>query len=211
MRKLFKTLALAAVTMFSVSGLAFAAPTTPAEQLQAKLTELGVPNTYTGNVIEHLQKIQITEAQANNLLSLVDKAATVIGDSKDISKLATSDKEAVMNLAKEAGSSIGLNVSFGKDAKGVTTFTLTDTSGKAVLALNTLDVKGIVTNVDTTKVKDTLKEAVKFSNSTEKGKFQPVSGTLNNTGTNAGAIVLSGASLIALGGLVFLKSKKIFA
>ena len=211
MRKLFKTLALTAVTMFSVSGLAFAAPTTPAEQLQAKLTALGVPNTYIGSVVEHLQKVEITEAQSNNLLALVDKAATVVGDTKDISKLTTSDKETIMNLAKEASSSIGLNASFGKDSKGVTTFSLTDTSGKSVLALNTLDVKSIVTNVDTTKVKDTLKEAVEFSNSTEKGKFEPVSGTLNNTGTNAGAVVLTGATLIALGGLVFLKSKRSFA
>lgn len=211
MRKLFKTLALTATMMFSVSVLAFAEPITTAQQLQVKLTELGVPNTYIGNVVEHLQKVQITEAQSSNLLSLVDKAAAVVGDSKDLSKLTASDKESVMNLAKEAGSTIGLNVSFGKDAKGLTTVTLTDTTGKTVLALNSSDVKDIIKNVDTNKVKDTLKEVVNFSNSTETGKFQPVSGSLNNTGTNAGAVVLSGATLMALGGLVFLKTKKSFA
>lgn len=211
MKKLLNTLALTVVMMFSGSILAFAAPATPAQQLQAKLTALGVPNTYIGNVVEHLQKVQITEAQSNNLLALVDEAAAVLGDSKDLSKLSDADKNVVMGLAKEAGSSIGLNAAFGKDSKGVTTFTLTDASGKAVLSLNTLDVKDIVTNVNTSTIKDALTEVVEFSNNPEKGKFDPISGSLNNTGTNNGTIVLSGVGLMTLGGLVFLKSKKSFA
>ena len=211
MKRLLKTLSLTVVMMFAGSVLAFAEPVTPAQQLQAKLKALGVPNTYIGNVVEHLQKVEITEAQASNLSALVDKAAAVVGNSKDLTKLTASDKDAVMNLAKEAGTSVGLNASFGKDASGRTTFTLADTSGKAILSLSTLDVKDIITNVDTNKVKDALTEVVEFSNSPDKGKFDPISGSLNNTGTNGGTIVLSGAGLMALGGLVFLKSKRSFA
>lgn len=211
MKKLLNTLALTVVMMFSGSILAFAAPATPAQQLQAKLTALGVPNTYIGNVVEHLQKIQITEAQSNNLLALVDEAAAVLGDSTNLRKLSDADKNVIMDLAKEAGSSIGLNTTFGKDAKGKTTFTLTDTNGKAILSLSTLDVEDIITNVNTNTIKDALIEVVEFSNNPEKGKFDPISGSLNNTGTNNGTIVLSGVGLMTLGGLVFLKSKKSFA
>lgn len=211
MKRLLKTLSLTVVMMFASSVLAFAEPVTPAQQLQAKLKALGVPNTYIGNVVEHLQKVEITEAQASNLSALVDKAAAVVGESKDLTKLSASDKDAVMNLAKEAGSSVGLNASFGKDASGRTTFTLTDTSGKTILSLSTLDVKDIIKNIDVNKIKDVLNEIVEFSNNPDKGKFDPISGSLNNTGTNSGTIVLSGAGLMALGGLVFLKSKRSFA
>lgn len=210
MKKAFKTLAMTLVMALTVTTMAFA-DSAAATKLQEKLKALGVPNTYIGATVEYLQKVEITDAQLATIDAKIEKAKALIGNETDLSKLDASTKASIQGLAQEAASTLGLKVSFGKDSKGVTTLTVTDASGKTVLALNTLDVVNVVTNIKVTDIVDVVKIAAEFSNSADKNKFNPVSGTLNKTATNAGNVMAAGLGLVALAGALFVGSKRVLA
>ena len=210
MKKVFKIFAMTLVMALTVTTMAFA-DNAAATKLQEKLRALGVADTYIGATVEYLQKVQITDDQLQAVNAKIDEAKALIGNETDLSKLDKETKESIKGLAQEAASTLGLKVSFGKNANGKTTATVTDANGKTILSLSSTDLSGVVKNFSVSDIVDVVKIAAEFSNSADKNKFTPVSGSLNKTATNTGNVMAAGLGLIALAGALFVGSKKVFA
>lgn len=208
MKKITKILFLSVVTMIFTATMVFASPVS---DLQAKLIAAGVPSSYVGNVVEYLQKNNITQAQANSINGKIDEVITLIGDTKDLSKLPSDIKIKAQSIANEAASSIGLKVTFSKNAKGETSVAVTDSNSKVIIQASTSDVITLVTNFKADFIKDAVTSMVEFSNNPDKGNFHPVTGELTNTASNYGNTMVFGVALLALAGTVFFKSKKAIA
>jgi len=147
MNKKIKTL-IAASMLTVAMGTTALADKSPVADLKQAMIEMGIPNSYIGNVVEYLQTIKITEAQKNQAMSYIEQAKTLIGDTKDISILPASVKSKLQSLAVQAGNTLGMNVKFGKDSKGVTTVVVTTANGGTLVQLDTKDVLGLVKNFD---------------------------------------------------------------
>ena len=210
MKKAFKTLAMTLVMALTVTTMAFA-DSAAATKLQEKLRALGVADTYIGATVEYLQKVQITDAQLQAVNAKIDAAKALIGNETNLAKLDDSTKASIQGLAQEAASTLGLKVSFGKNDKGTTTATITDANGKTILSLSSSDLSSVVKNFNVSDLVDVVKTAAEFSNSADKNKFTPVSGSLNKTATNTGNVMAAGLGLVALAGALFVGSKKVFA
>ena len=210
MKKAFKTLAMTLVMALTVTTMAFA-DSAAATKLQEKLRALGVADTYIGATVEYLQKVQITDAQLQAVNAKIDAAKALIGNETNLSKLDSATKDSIKGLAQEAASTLGLKVSFGKNDKGTTTATITDANGKTILSLSSSDLSSVVKNFNVSDLVDVVKTAAEFSNSADKNKFTPVSGSLNKTATNTGNVMAAGLGLVALAGALFVGSKKVFA
>ena len=210
MEKVFKTLAMTLVMALTVTTMAFA-DSAAATKLQEKLRALGVADTYIGATVEYLQKVQITDAQLQEVNAKIDAAKALIGNETNLSKLDSATKDSIKGLAQEAASTLGLKVSFGKNDKGTTTATITDANGKTILSLSSSDLSSVVKNFNVSDLVDVVKTAAEFSNSADKNKFTPVSGSLNKTATNTGNVMAAGLGLVALAGALFVGSKKVFA
>ena len=210
MKKVFKTLAMTLVMALTVTTMAFA-DSAAATKLQEKLRALGVADTYIGATVEYLQKVQITDAQLQEVNAKIDAAKALIGNETNLSKLDSATKDSIKGLAQEAASTLGLKVSFGKNDKGTTTATITDANGKTILSLSSSDLSSVVKNFNVSDLVDVVKTAAEFSNSADKNKFTPVSGSLNKTATNTGNVMAAGLGLVALAGALFVGSKKVFA
>lgn len=210
MKKVFKTFAMTLVMALTVTTMAFA-DSAAATKLQEKLRALGVADTYIGATIEYLQRVQITDAQLQAVNAKIDEAKALIGSETDLSKLDSATKDSIKGLAQEAASTLGLKASFGKNDKGTTTVTVTDANGKTVLSLKSSDVSSVVKNFSASDIVDVVKKAAELANSTDKNKFNPVSGSLNNTATNTGNVMAAGLGLVTLAGALFVGSKKVFA
>lgn len=133
MKKVLKVISMTLLMTFMLSKLSFATNLTPAQQLQQRLINLGIPNTYIGNVIEYLQKIKITEDQFNSINAKIDEAVSLTNGVTDISIVDEEVKSKIKNLASESASILGLRLTFGKDSKGITTATLSDANGNNIL------------------------------------------------------------------------------
>ena len=206
MKKVFKTFAMTLVMALTVTTMAFA-DNAAAKKLQEKLRSLGVADTYIGATVEYLQKVKITDAQLQAVNAKIDEAKGLIGSETDLSKLDSATKDSIKGLAQEAGSTLGLKVSFGKN----NTATVTDVNGKTVLSLKSSDLSSVVKNFSVSDIVDVVKKAAEFSNSSDKNKFTPVSGSLNKTATNTGNVIVVGLGLVTLAGALFVSSKKVFA
>ena len=161
--------------------------------------------------VEYLQRVQISDAQLQAVNAKIDEAKGLIGNEKDLSKLDGATKDSIKGLAQEAASTLGLKASFGKNDKGTTTVTVTDANGKTVLSLKSSDVSSVVKSFSVSDIVDVVKKAAEFSNSADKNKFTPVSGSLNKTATNAGNVMVAGLGLVTLAGALFVGSKKVLA
>lgn len=211
MKKALKLMSMTLLMTLMLSTVSFATNLTPAQQLQQRLINLGIPNTYIGNIVEYLQKIKINEDQFNTINAKIDEAVALTDGATDISTIDEEVKSKIKNLASESASILGLRLTFGKDSKGVTTATLSDANGNNILSINTFDVIDLVQNIDANEIKEVVRIITEFSNNPEKNKFDPISGELNKTGTNVGNVMATGFALIALSGVVFVGSKRVFA
>ena len=218
MNKKIKTL-IAASMLTVAMGTTALADKSPVADLKQAMIEMGIPNSYIGNVVEYLQTIKITEAQKNQAMSYIEQAKTLIGDTKDISKLSASEKSKLQSLAVQAGNTLGMNVKFGKDSKGVTTVVVTTAKGGTLVQLDTKDVLGLVKNFDVDVIINVIEEAVEFSNDPNKydldGDGKPDSGyipegggELNNTATPYGNLMLAGTTMMGMAGGIHVVSRK---
>lgn len=219
MHKKIKVMAAAAIITLSMSTTAMAYES-PVNDLKNALIQMGVPSNYIGNVVDHLQRIKINQKQADQMMSKINQAKSLIGNTEDLSKLSTSDKVKLQNLAVEAGNSIGVNVKFGNDANGVTTVVATTSKGGTLVQLNTLEVLELATNFDMSVVVNAVEEAVDFSNDKnktdldgdgkpDKPEFKPEGGgKLNKTATPYGNMMFAGSSMIGMAGGVHLLARR---
>ncbi|MGL5378964.1 hypothetical protein [Clostridium sp.] len=210
MKKLMTMFVLSLCLVFSFTTVASAGQgTTTAKELHGHLKELGVPSAYIGNIVEYLQKVKVSKKEADAVLAKADEALAIIGDTTNLSLLSKADKEKLQTIATDAGKILGLNVSFGRDAKGVTTVLVTDKHGNIIIEANTHLVIKIVNNFKASKLIEVVKAAIDFSNNPKKHKFDPITGDLNNTGTNTMATMLFGAGIMSLGGASLFALRKI--
>ena len=55
--------------------------------LKQSLISAGVPSNYVGNIVDYLQKVNITQAQANQIKAKINEVKSLIGNQKDLTKL----------------------------------------------------------------------------------------------------------------------------
>ncbi|MGL5695141.1 MAG: hypothetical protein ACRCXA_13765, partial [Peptostreptococcaceae bacterium] len=144
-------------------------------------------------------------------MNYIEEAKAVIGNTKDISQLSASQKNKLQSLAVNAGNVLGLNVAFSKNSQGVTVVVVTDSKGGTLLQLSTLEMLDLVTNFEIEVIIGALESIVEFSNDPNKGKYDPVSGELNQTATPYGNLMLLGAALVVAGVGTFKYSKRVYA
>jgi len=223
MNKKIKTLLAASVLTVAMGTTALADNTAVTELKQAMIS-MGVPSNYIGNVVEYLQRVNITNAQKNQAMGYIQQAKNLIGDTKDISKLPASVKSNIQSLAVQAGNVLGMNVNFGKNSNGKTTVVVTTSNGGTLLQLSTTDVIGSVENFDINKIINFIEEAVEFSNDPNKnntggnsgstggnsgsGYVPEGGGTLNGTATPYGNIMMAGTTMMTMAGGIHVLSKK---
>lgn len=189
----------------------FAEKRQTAQLIQQELLSLGVPNTYVANIIEYLQKIEISEEQYNRIEKKLDEAKIILNGESDVSNFDEAERNKLKNLASEAASIIGVRVVFGKDSKGVTTVNLLDANNSSIVSLDTFNVVYIVENFELKEVNEIIIDMIEFANNPEKNEFQPIEGEFNNTGINVGYKMALGLGLIMLSGITFAVTKKAFA
>ena len=211
MKKILKTLIVTLMLSIMTSTVVLADSVKSAEEIKQMLLGLGIPSTYVGNAIEYLQKKEMSEAQYEVIKAKINEAEEILNGDSDISVIDSERREVLQNLAKEAASSVGLKVVFGKDSTGVTTVVLSDANNNTIVAIDTLHVIEIVQNLDLEEVHEMTKDLIEFANNSEKDKFEPVDGDFNYTGTNAGNTILLGLGLIMLSGVTFVTTRKVFA
>lgn len=181
--------------------------------LKQSLISAGVPSNYVGNIVDYLQTINITQAQANQIKAKINEVKSLIGDQTDLSKLDAATKSKIQSLATQAGKIVGLNVKFGKNSNGATTVVVTTPSGGTLLQLSTTEAIGLVTNFNIDVITNAIEEAVEFSNDSNKNdgetEYTPVGGgSLNNTATPYGNIMVAGATMMSMAGGVHVLSKR---
>ena len=81
--KIVLSTALLTLTM-STTHLAYKSPV---NDLKQALIEMGIPNNYIGNIVDYLQKIKVTDKQADQIMSKVKEAKSLIGNTRDLSSL----------------------------------------------------------------------------------------------------------------------------
>ena len=207
----------------SLTLVATAVPASHADtvsELKQALISAGVPSSYVGNAVDYLQKVNITQAQANQIKGKINEAKSLIGDVKNLGKLDSSVKTKIQSLAIQAGNIVGLNVNFGKSASGATVVVVTTPSGGTLAVLSSDTAGDIATNFDINTIIDVVDQAVDFSNDPNKndldgdGKpdnpnFKPEGGGgLNNTATPYGNLMLAGTTMMGMAGGVHVISKK---
>lgn len=208
MKKLFKTMVISTLLVLSLATTAFA---NPVNDIRNELISMGIPTNYVANVVEYLQKTTISDAQYKKAMTYIDSAKSIVGGTKDISKLPASDKAKLQELAVSCGNVLGVSVNFGKNPQGVTVVSVIDPNGGTLLQLSTLEVIDVVTDFNPEVLVDILEEIVEFSNNPEKGDFNAVSGELNKTGLPYGNMMVMGTVLIVFAAGIFVVSKRQFA
>ena len=216
-KKIKMLLATSVLTAFM--GTTALADNTAVTELKQAMISMGVPSNYIGNVVEYLQRVNITNAQKNQAMGYIQQAKSLIGDTKDISKLPANVKSSIQSLAVQAGNVLGMNVNFGKNSNGATTVVITTSNGGTLVQLTTTDVVGSVTNFDINSIINFMEEAVEFSNDPNKydtdGDGNPDSGyipegggQLNGTATPYGNIMMAGTTMMTMAGGIHVLSKK---
>lgn len=162
--KIVLSTALLTLTM-STTALAYKSPV---DDLKQALIEMGIPNSYIGNVVDYLQKIKVTDNQMNQIMGKLEEAKELIGDTKSLDLLDSSVKSQLQNLAVQAGNVVGLNVKFGKDSNGATSMVVTTPSGGSLIQLTTVEIIDLVTDFDMDIIVEAIEEAVEFSNDPNK-------------------------------------------
>ena len=208
MKKIFKSMVISMLLVFTLVTSAFASPI---NDIRNELISMGVPTNYVANIVEYLQKTNITDAQYNKVMKYMEEAKDIIGNVKDLRSLSSADKSKLQNLAVKAGNVLGVNVQFGKNSQGITTLVVTDSNGGVLLQLTTKEVNALVNNFDATVIVEVFESMVEFSNDPDKGKYDPVSGELNQTAAGYANIMAMGAGLVAGAGGVFVYSRRQFA
>ena len=210
MKKILKMMSIILIISLMSTTVVFAEKRQTAQLIQQELLRLGVPNTYVGNIIEYLQKIEISEEQYNRIKDKIDEAKIILNGESDVSKFDEDARSKLKNLASEAASIIGVRVVFGKDSKGVTTVNLLDANNASIVSLDTFNIIYIIENFELNEVNEIIINMIEFANNPEKNEFQPIEGEFNNTGINVGYKMALGFGLIMLSGITFVGTKKAF-
>lgn len=208
MKKIFKSMVISMLLVFTLVTSAFASPI---NDIRNELISIGVPTNYVANIVEYLQKTNITDAQYNKVMKYMEDAKDIIGNVQNLASLSSADKARLQNLAVRAGNVLGVTVQFGKNSQGVTTLVVTDSNGGTLLQLSTLEVIDLAVNFDATVIVEAFESMAEFSNDPDKGKYDPVSGELNQTAAGYANIMAMGAGLVACAGGVFVYSRRQFA
>ena len=113
MKKIFKSMVISMLLVFTLVTSAFASPI---NDIRNELISMGVPTNYVANIVEYLQKTNITDAQYNKVMKYMEEAKDIIVNVKDLRSLSSADKSKLQNLAVKAGNVLGVNVKFSKNS-----------------------------------------------------------------------------------------------
>lgn len=179
-------------------------------KLREVLEDAGVPAEQTGKVVEYLQKVKVTQAQADAVIEKVNEAKAQTGGETDLTKLSDAVRDDIKSTMVEAAQALGLTADFSKkDSKGATVVTLLDKDGKALVTASTTTVMEEIKNFDIDDVKEAVEQAQGFSNNPDKTEFHPVTGApMTKTGTNYGNVMALGVLMVAAAAGTLLFARK---
>lgn len=204
-KKIFSLIVAAGLTLTS----AITAFASPVDDIQAALTKAGLSSVDTGKVVEYLQKVTITDAQANAAIAKIDDAAQLAGGQADLTKLSSSVRDQIKTDITAAASSIGLTADFGQTSStGATLLTIKDSNGTVLASGDVNTAKSVVTSFDASALKAVITAAESFSNNADKAKYVAVNGAyMKKTATNYGNMMAVGGILVigSLGALFLVK------
>ena len=169
----------------------------PVNDLKSSLINLGVPQDQVGNVIEYIEKTNISGDKFQAIQNDIDVTTASLKGTKDLTSLddatATKVEQNITNGFKELGLTAAFTTS---DQTGDVTLVVKETNGTVLLTMDSLATNNILTNFDASKITETLnlsKEANKA------GTFQPTTGTeMRQTGTNYGNFIMIGIFMILI-------------
>ncbi|MBC8059386.1 MAG: hypothetical protein H7Y18_01840 [Clostridiaceae bacterium] len=198
---------LSLLTLFAFTFL-FCLPVyaTPVNDIKAYLENLGVPESQCGNIIEYLQKVNISDSNYQSILAKIDSTVLLLKGSKDITSLDITTETQIEKNMTEAFSILGLSATFSSGSDGNIIINVKDSSGTSMLSMDSQGTNDFLTNFDGNVLKTTITSARQFSNNADKGKFDPVSGIMKATATNNGNYILLGISLIIISSIWILRS-----
>ena len=190
------------------SVMAFATPT---DDIKAALIKGGVPADQISKVIEYIQRYDITEEQANQIIAKIDSAGSKAKGQKDLSKLDPATRNAIKKDIVDAINYLGLKADFSnKSNNGSSMIVVTDGEGSKIASSDTKSSNATIKNIDVSAIKDAVIEVKAFSQDPENATFVPISeGLMRKTGTNYGNLMLLGMGLMLFGALlqIFYKAK----
>lgn len=204
------TLVLTVVMVLSLSVTAFA---TPVDDIRAALEKGGIPADQTGKVIEYLQKVNISQAQANDALAKVDGAVAKLNGQTDLGKVSAEVRNSIKGDISSAVSVLGLKADFStKSSTGATMLVLTDNNGNKILSGDASSSAAMLNSLDVNAIKAAITSAQAFSNNSEKGKFVAVNGApMKKTATNYGTFMAIAALMMVAGGAVVVYNRRTVA
>jgi hypothetical protein len=208
LQKKLLSLVLTAGLVLTSTVTAFASP---ADDLQSALQNAGVPSSQLSKVVEYLQKVTITQAQADAAIAKVKDASTVANGATDLSKLSTTAKDQIKSDITAAATQLGLTADLStKNSDGKTVVVIKDNSGTTLISVDSTTAKTAVTSFNPAALENVITAAKSFSNDPEKAKFVAVDGgVMKKTATNYGNLMgLGGLMVVAASGALFFVKKK---
>lgn len=212
--KLFIAFLSALLIVLCTAATAFAEDN-PVLVLRDALEKVGVPSSQLGNVVEYLQKVNITQAQADTVIAKIDSAYAKTGGQTDLTKLSQTGRDEIKVAMADAFAFLGLTADFSqKDSKGATALSIVDKDGSILISTSTTNEMVYIKNFDVNALKEAVNLAVFFSNNVDKRKYNPVTGAkMTTTGTEYGDLIGIGMLLVigSIGLYIFGKRKMLKA
>lgn len=134
MKKILYVLALALVFLGTSTSVSAASES----DIIATLNDAGVPAVYVTQAENYLRANDVTDAEADQIISRINNAAAIANGVTDLSQLSQEQLQAILAEATAAASVLGLTLSF---EDGVVTFFDADNSVVAQLSMDGNEVK----------------------------------------------------------------------
>ena len=140
LRKKITTLAVLCFLFIGNSVSVFAAPS---EDVIKALKDVHLPDTYIVQAENYLKNNELTESQASNVKTQINKAEDIMeaANTKDASDLSEKDIQNVLEAVKEAGNAIDLDINVAKQSNGSISILAKDATGTVIADFSTAEVK----------------------------------------------------------------------
>lgn len=116
---------------------------TPNEDVIQALKDTNVPSSYIIQAENYLKNNDVTENQASEIISQINKADDIMeaANTKDASKLSDADIKSVLQAVEDAGSAIELDINVEKKSNGSVSVVAKDSTGSVIADFTSVEVK----------------------------------------------------------------------
>ena len=141
--------------MLTLTGVQAASASTLANDLYSKLSAYGVTAADRVKIERYVSSNNVTDEQATEILAKADEAVAIMKEAgvTDVTKLSSTDKTKIQNIAQSAANVVGLTLNFKSgsvevyDSNGKLIETITSVNGKLAYTGNTVNTGVVVSSV----------------------------------------------------------------